>query len=79
MLADTTFLTLLVCQVLRDACEKAMKAVTESAGKGTESSGSGRFEWGTWIDTDLRNEVTNAWAGQMKILSHTESGRIPLG
>lgn len=39
---------------LADAAEKAAEL---STGKGTESSGTGRPEWGTWCDTDLFDGV----------------------
>ena len=42
---------------LDEICERATAAVTLSTGKGMESSGSGRPEWGTWCDTDLFKEA----------------------
>lgn len=33
---------------------------TQSTGEGTESSGSGRYEWGTWINDDLLKQVRQA-------------------
>lgn len=38
----------------------ARAAIDECTGKGTESSGSGRVEWGTWLDANLRWAVTRA-------------------
>lgn len=38
----------------------ARAAIEECTGMGTESSGSGRIEWGTWLDADLRWAVTRA-------------------
>ena len=43
--------------ILGPLVSAAAKAAVESTGKGGESSGSGRVEWGTWCDTDLFNEV----------------------
>ena len=40
------------------------RLVRESTGKGGESSGSGRPEWGTWADTDLFDAVLT---GKVKI------------
>ena len=39
--------------VLERVALAAKKAVEESTGEGTESSGQGRYEWGTWCDTAL--------------------------
>lgn len=43
--------------VLAAVAAAAKDAVELSTGKGTESSGSGRFEWGTWIDIEKREKV----------------------
>lgn len=38
--------------------ELALEAATRSTGEGTESSGQGRYAWGTWVDTDKLKAVT---------------------
>ena len=43
--------------ILGPLAAAAEKAAVQSTGKGTESSGTGRPEWGTWCDTDLFNDV----------------------
>jgi len=43
--------------VLGPLAAAAAKACEDSTGAGTESSGTGRPEWGTWCDTDLFENV----------------------
>ncbi|KAG8469348.1 hypothetical protein KFE25_007866 [Diacronema lutheri] len=38
----------------------ARAAIDECTGRGTESSGTGRVEWGTWLDADLRWRAIDA-------------------
>ena len=47
-------------KVLGPLAEAALRAVRDSTGKGEESSGSGRPEWGTWCDADLFEDVRTA-------------------
>ena len=46
--------------VLQAVAIAAKNAVTLSTGEGTESSGQGRYEWGTWCNTDLFERVKEA-------------------
>ena len=43
--------------ILGPLADAARRAAELSTGKGTESSGTGRPEWGTWCDTELFDEV----------------------
>jgi hypothetical protein len=47
-------------ELLAKACRAAKEAVEKSTGEGTESSGSGRYEWGTWCDEKLFADVRDA-------------------
>jgi hypothetical protein len=47
-------------ELLAKACRAAKDAVEKSTGEGTESSGSGRYEWGTWCDEKLFSDVRDA-------------------
>ena len=49
--------TLDLIPVLQRVAVSAKNAVTLATGEGTESSGKGRFEWGTWCDTTLFEAV----------------------
>jgi hypothetical protein len=45
---------------LRDVAAAARAAIERCTGTGTESSGSGRVEWGTWMDDELRRDAIRA-------------------
>ena len=58
-LEDPASSTEALLERLEEVCRIAVEL---STGNGTESSGEGRYSWGTWVDTDKYNAVRDASA-----------------